>query len=58
MSKKDKTDLFSQTYTVKGDGVAVLSPRKLKDVRSFTSSLEAMRRKRIVEKRDITSTSE
>lgn len=43
-SKEKARSLFSQAYSVKGDGVAVLKSKRLKTVQQFRSSLEVMNR--------------
>lgn len=49
MKKKNTpNDVFSSFYTVKGDGVAVLKPRALKDNAKFKRSLQEMRSKDIL----------
>lgn len=43
MKKPKKTEsLFSKAYTVKGDGVAVLRARSLKDIEEFRDSIRSM----------------
>ncbi|WP_290502882.1 hypothetical protein [Alcanivorax sp.] len=43
MKNKEKVrSLFSQAYSVKGDGVAVLKSKRLKTVQQFRKSLEIM----------------
>ena len=49
MGKKVKSqDTFNRSYTVKGDGVAVLKPRALKKDDAFKQALREMRAKQIV----------
>lgn len=43
MKKPKKAEsLFSKAYTVKGDGVAVLRARSLKDIEEFRDSIRSM----------------
>tara|TARA_A100001391_G_scaffold151462_2_gene109085 strand:- start:10578 stop:10745 length:168 start_codon:yes stop_codon:yes gene_type:complete len=49
MGKKEKNkDTFNSSYTVKGDGVAVLKPQALRSNDAFKQALREMREKKIL----------
>lgn len=48
---KDKS-FFEKAYAIKGDGVALLRPHRLKQIEEYRQSMREMRKRRILDSQD------
>ena len=47
--KRKEKDFFEQAYDIKGDGIAVLRPERLKQIGAYRESMRTMRKRRILD---------